>query len=332
MKAGAHVCCIVLILLVVAGSAEGQAVISAKSGLINYVEGEVTLDGQQVEVKLNSVTQLKPSQVLKTGAGRAEVLLSPGVFLRAGEDSSLKLLSDEIVNTRLEMLEGSIIVECVELPKDGSVTVLYKDATVVLGKKGLYRVDAEPAALRVYDGEATVRQGEQSQTIKKGWLLPLDGLLAAEKFDTKTGDALLRWARRRAEYIAMANPAAARMAWRDRQGFGSAVSSIWVYNPYLGMYTFVPRTGMYRSYWGYDYWSPGEVRVLYYPRVYRAPSSSAGWSRTGGAMSSRGYEGVPRTAAGTSGVAASSAPRASEPSAGSVSVPRGTGSAGARRR
>lgn len=330
MKAAAHVCCFILILLVVVGSAEGQTVISAKSGLINYVEGEVTLDGQEVEVKLNSSTQIKPSQVLKTGAGRAEVLLSPGVFLRAGEDSSLKLLSDEIVDTRLEMLDGSIIVECVELPKGSSVTVLFKDARVVLEKKGLYRVDSEPAVLRVYDGEATVRQGDRSETMKKGWLLPLNGLLVAEKFNAKTGDALFRWARRRAEYIAMANPAAARMALRGRYGFES-MTGIWAYNPYMGMYTFVPRSGLYRSFWGYDFWSPGEVHMVYYPRVYR-PSSSAGWSSSGGAVSSRGYEGVPRTAAGTSGVAASSAPPSAASSAGSVRVPRESGAAGTRRR
>lgn len=331
MKAAGRVCYLILILLVVAGSAEGQTVISAKSGLINYIEGEVTLDGQEVEVNLNSATQIKPSQVLKTGAGRAEVLLSPGVFLRAGEDSSLKLLSDEIVDTRLEILDGSIIVECVELPKDGSVTVLHKDATVVLEKKGLYRVDAEPAALRVYDGEATVRQGDQSETIKKGWLLPLSGLLAAEKFNAKTGDALFRWARRRAEYIAMANPVAARMALRDRHGFRSMAGGIWVYNPHVGMYTFVPRAGMYRSFWGYDFWSPSEVRMLYYPRVNRLPSRGR-WSGPGGAVSSRGYSGVPRTAAGASGAAAPSAPPSAAPSAGSVSVPRGSGTAGARRR
>ncbi len=330
MKAATYVVCFALILLGFTSSASGQAIISAKSGVINYTEGQVTLNDKDVVLKANSVPQMQPAQVLKTGDGRAEILLSPGVFLRAGENSSLKLLSDRIVDTRLELIGGSIIVECAELSKDDSVTVLYKDATVSLEKSGLYRIDSEPAVLRVYDGEAAVQQGGQSQTIRKGRLLPLNGVLVAEKFDAKAGDALFRWARRRAEYIAMANPLAARSVLRNQYGFGSLRGNSWVYNPYMGMFTYVPMSGMYRSFWGYNFWSPGEVYMVYNPPIYA--SSGGGRGGSGGAMSSRGYGGTPMTSAGTSGVAASSAPPSAASSSGSVSVPRESGSAGARPR
>jgi hypothetical protein len=330
MKTATYVVCFALILLGVAASASGQAIISAKSGAINYTEGQVTLDDKDVVLKATTVTQMQPAQVLKTGDGRAEILLSPGVFLRAGENSSLKLLSDQIVDTRLELIGGSIIIECAEFSKDASVTVLYKDATVSLEKSGLYRIDSEPAALRVYDGEATVQQSGQSQTVKKGRLLPLNGMLVAEKFDAKTGDALFRWARRRAEYVAMANPVAARLADKGRYSFGGLAGG-WIYNPYMGMFTFVPMGGIYRSFWGYSFWSPGQVYMVYSPRVY-TPSSGGLGSFGGGALSSRGYSGVSMTSSGTSGVAAVSAPPSAASSAGSVSVPRESGSAGSRNR
>jgi hypothetical protein len=329
MKAATYVVCFALVLLGFTGSASAQAVISAKAGVVNYTEGAVTLDGKDVVLKAGAITQMKPDQTLKTGDGRAEILLSPGVFLRQGESSSLKLLSDRIVDTRLELIDGSIVIECAELSKGDTVTVLYKDATVTLEKSGLYRIDSDPAVLRVYDGEATVQRNGQSETVKKARLLPLNGVLVAEKFDARSGDALFRWARRRAEYIALANPLAAQLVRQN--SFGRMMGSSWIYNPYLGLFTFVPMSGVYRGYWGYSYWSPAEVYVVYNPPVY-APSPSGGWGAMGGVRSSAGYSGAPMTSAGTSGVAASSAPPSAASSSGSVSVPRDSGSAGSSRR
>ncbi len=329
MKATAYVVCFALILLGLTGSASGQGVISAKSGLINYTEGNVTLDGEDVVLKAGAITRMRESQVLRMEDGRAELLLSPGVFLRAGENSSLKLLSDRLTDTRLELIGGSIIVECAELAKGDTVTIIHKDATISVEKAGVYRIDADPAVLRVYDGEATVEQRGETGTVKKGRLLPLNGLMAAEKFDPKTGDALYRWARRRAEYIAMANPLAARSIQQNR-GNGFTANS-WVYNPYLGLFTFVPMSGFYRSYWGCNFWSPRQVYMVYSPPVY-ASSGGGRWDGSAtGVMSSRGYSGMPATSAGNSGVAAVSAPPSAASSAGSVSVPRESGSGGSAR-
>ena len=61
--------------------------------------------------------------------------------------------------------------------------------------------------------------------------------MVSEKFDSRTGDALYRWAKRRSEYIAVANLSAAK---RMGSGYASNGSSSWYYNPYYGMYTFIP--------------------------------------------------------------------------------------------
>jgi hypothetical protein len=59
-----------------------QSVLSARAGLLHYVEGEVLLDGKPAEVDLASFPSMKTGSVLRTADGRAEVLLNPGVFLR----------------------------------------------------------------------------------------------------------------------------------------------------------------------------------------------------------------------------------------------------------
>ena len=49
--------------------------------------------------------------MLSTGQGRAEILLTPGVFLRVGENTSIKMLDNRLLSTRVEFLSGSAIVE-----------------------------------------------------------------------------------------------------------------------------------------------------------------------------------------------------------------------------
>src|SRR5580658_9872234 len=77
-------------------SAWGQSAISAHSGMIHYVEGKVLLDGQPVDPKFGEFPEMKNDQVLQTEEGRAEVLLTPGVFLRVSEDSSIRMLSNRL--------------------------------------------------------------------------------------------------------------------------------------------------------------------------------------------------------------------------------------------
>ncbi len=314
--------CAICLALVAAGALSAQSVISAKAGLVNYTEGKVLLDSKEVQIKTGSFPQMKENSELRTEDGRAEVLLAPGVYLRIGENSAVKLASDRLTDTRLELLSGTAIVECSELLKEDAITLTYKDAQISLVKNGLYRLDSEPAQLRVYDGEAHVQQSGQTQDVRRGKQLPLNGVSVAEKFDTKTGDALYRWARRRGEYLAMANPSASKYV-RDRGLFLNGSS--WIYNPYFGMYTFVPMNGICNSYWGYQFWSPGRVYLVYNPP---APATGGGIPN---AVHSGGYTTIPHTSAGTSGVVASAAPTAA-PSAASAPVARESGQAGSRGR
>src|ERR1700691_28951 len=53
-------------------------------GTVNYVEGQVNLDGQSIAEKAIGSTVVGPGHLLQTGSGKVEMLLTPGVFVRLG--------------------------------------------------------------------------------------------------------------------------------------------------------------------------------------------------------------------------------------------------------
>src|SRR5262249_8521231 len=119
-----------------AGSAWSQSVISAHSGVIHYVEGRVTADGSAVEPKVAEFPDVKPGQSLAAEDGRAEVLLTPGVFLRLAENSSFRMVANQLSDTRVEILTGSALVEVAELLAHNAITLEFRGNQIALLKKG----------------------------------------------------------------------------------------------------------------------------------------------------------------------------------------------------
>jgi len=260
-------------LALAAGSvaALAQSVISARSGLIHYVEGQVYLDRQPVDSKFGNFPEVKENSQLRTEEGRAEVLLTPGVFLRLGENTSFRMITNRLIDTRLEVLNGSAIVEAEDIHKDNSVTLVYKDATVHPFKKGLYRLDATSGALRVFAGVAEVAANDKTIEVKEGHSIDLD-TLAVARFDKDSTDALNRWSQRRDEYVSMANVSAAN-SLRSSMFGGGMLNSGWYWNPFFGMFTFVPGLdGDWMSPYGFRFWSPFDVYMAFMPGYYYWPS------------------------------------------------------------
>lgn len=288
----------VVIGFVCAAAAYGQNIISAKAGLVQHVEGRVLLEGQPVEVKYSQFPQVKNNQVLETEDGRAEVLLSHASFLRLGENSSFRMVSNSLTDTRFEVLRGTAMVEVAELPKDSQINATFGGRTFSFRKNGLYRFDSEPASFRVYEGEAVVGDGRQTTTVKKGHMVEFEsGSMVAQKFDPKAGDELYRWAAQRDSYVSMASIASARSI---RDNGMSWYSGGWYFNPWYGMYTYVPMSGALFSPFGFGFWSPGQVMYAVYPMYsYGGGGGNVGsrQSSTGAALytggkhygSSRGY-------------------------------------------
>src|ERR1035437_5606081 len=83
----------------------------ARPGAINYAEGQVSLNGQSIGRQQIGTAEAAPGQVLETGTGKAEMLLTPGVFLRLNDRSAVRMVSPSLTDTRVELLQGEAMVE-----------------------------------------------------------------------------------------------------------------------------------------------------------------------------------------------------------------------------
>lgn len=88
------------VLLFATGAVRAQHAVSARAGMINVAEGDVFLSDDRspaplpVDPRPSELISMKEGQTLRTGEGRAEILLTPGAFLRLGESSAVRLLSN----------------------------------------------------------------------------------------------------------------------------------------------------------------------------------------------------------------------------------------------
>ena len=166
-----------------AGSSYAQYVISAKSGLIHYTEGKVFLADNPVTQKVGEYPDIKAGQHLRTDEGRAEVLLTPGVFLRLSENSEIAMISNALTNTRLEVVKGGVVIEAGEVLKEHAIELLVGGSELELRKRGVFRIDAStPPRIRVYDGEISVVDKGKPLTVKEGRQVLLTSVPVPEKF------------------------------------------------------------------------------------------------------------------------------------------------------
>jgi hypothetical protein len=177
--------------------AGAQSVVSTHSGVIYFFEGAVYLGDQRLEPHLGKFQSVPQGADLRTADGRAEVLLTPGVFLRMGDRSTIRMVATQLADTQVELQSGSAIVDAGEPNANTSVTVIYKDWRVHFLQKGVYRIDSDPPRLSVRQGEAEVFVGDNggpSVSVDRGMNLPLASVLVPEKSGVQNNDALSDWA------------------------------------------------------------------------------------------------------------------------------------------
>ena len=233
---------------------------SAVPGTLNYVEGQVSVAGRAVTPHSVGSVQLEPGQVLQTVHGRAELLLTPGVFLRIGDNSSVRLVSPDLSNTRTELLTGRATVEVTEIFKDNNLWVMLNGSSVRLDKEGLYSFDADARQVRVFDGKATVQAADRQVKLKKDHELTLAGAMKATHFDAKAlaqQDPLYAWSNLRSEYEAEASMQSARNIFVGGGAYWDGPG--WYWNPYWASYGFIPGDGIWYSPFGWPFYSPWVV-------------------------------------------------------------------------
>jgi hypothetical protein len=233
-------------------------VISARAGTLNLAENgtEVRREEDSEWEYISARKRLHSGDSLRTtGYARAEMLLNPGSYLRLANDAEVELTDAALDRLHVTVRQGAVIFEVTGT--DGTdivIRVTTPDGAFYILKPGIYRVQVVPngpTEIRIRKGQIELgdSRGTRIKGRKRVYLdsgnEPGYGDLA--KNDTDEFD---NWSEARSERLADAN---ARLTDRDTRdlisgyrsnganGFGYAPNfGLWIYNGWLGSYTFYP--------------------------------------------------------------------------------------------
>jgi hypothetical protein len=215
--------------------ARAQYVLSARAGMVQFVDGNVSLDGQPVRLSATDFPVLKNGQVLRTDRGLAELSLAPGVFLRMGQQSAVRLINGRLQDTQVELEQGEALVEVVDITKGDRIQVQFGETRTEFKHVGLYRFELGPRELRVFGGDAEVQANDKRIGVGRGKVVRLERALSVASFDTKVMDALHRWAASRSFFLFVSSKEA-----RERRTHWEITVSGWSWNRDFGMRLFSP--------------------------------------------------------------------------------------------
>jgi hypothetical protein len=236
-------------------------------GTLNYVEGQVYINDQPVDHNSIGKTTVEVGQSLRTENGKAEILLTPGVFLREGDNTSVSLIAAGLADTEVKLTQGHAMVEVDQIYPENNLLVTEGNTTARIMKPGLYDFDLQQNQMRAFDGEASVKDGEKQIKLKSGHELHVaeNAPERSEKFDKKalSGDDLYRWSSLRSDYLAEANVDESRIMVADGWYGAGFWGPGWGWDPWFSAYTFIPLNGIFYSPFGWGFYSPAFV--------YRAP-------------------------------------------------------------
>jgi hypothetical protein len=229
-------------------------------GTVNYIEGQVAIGTHALNENSVGSAKLTAGQTLSTDNGRAEILLTPGIFLRIDNRSSLQMASPGLADTIMTLNQGRALVEVTEIRPENNVRISENGASTQVLKPGLYDFDANRGLVRVFDGKAVVQITGRQIELNGGHQLNLTagGKLKSQKFDKASStDDFYRWASLRSSYLAEANVDAARR-YAGSSGFAPSVwyGDGWYWDPWFSAYTFIPGDGIFYDPFGWGFYSP----------------------------------------------------------------------------
>jgi hypothetical protein len=273
----------------------------AVPGTVNYVEGSASINGRALNQQSVGYAQLQPGQVLQTANGRAELLLTPGVFLRVGENSAVRMISPNLLNTQIALDRGRADIEVDEIHPRNDIQVSEGSANTRLLKDGLYAFDADKGTVRVFKGEAALLEqtgsGQKLVKVKGDHQVGLAGneVVQAVSFDrNQAEDPLYNWSSLRSQYLAEANLTLAS----QYAGYGVMAPS-WYWDAGFWGYTWLPGDGLLWSPFGWGFYSPRYIfyggPIFYGGRAYAGRSyaqfSGGGFSGEGAHAMGGGFHG-----------------------------------------
>ena len=243
-------------------------------GTINYIEGQSAIGGQALGEKSVGSAELAAGQSLSTQDGRVEILLTPGIFFRVDNHSSVRMISPGLADTVLALEKGRAMVEVADIRPENNVRVSEGAASTQLLKAGLYDFDADRGEVRIFIGKSETYANDQQIKLTRERLLKLNavGKLKSAGFDTRPyEDDFFRWSALRSGYLAEGSGDEARVyigAGRGWYGLGWQGPG-WYWNPGFEVWTFLPAKGIFYSPFGWGFYSPTVV--------YRSPAFDRGY-------------------------------------------------------
>ena len=215
---------------------QAQSVISTHSGIVYFFEGSVYLGDQVLQPHPGKFSSVPPGAELRTAEGRAEVLLTPGVFVRIGARSAIRMVANELSDTRVELLAGSALVDSAEPNSGTSVTLIYKNWSVRFLERGVYRIDTDPPRLSILQGKAEVSAGtDKDVTVGRGMNLPFSSVLVPQPSTDWRRDALSAWAEGRQQSISADDAIAANIQDPASLNASDSGPDSFTYFPMLGV-------------------------------------------------------------------------------------------------
>jgi hypothetical protein len=232
----------------------------ARPGTLNYVQGMADLNGNVVNQQRVGSTTMNPGDELTTGAGKVEILLTPGIFLRVDSNSAVKMISPDLESTRLELDRGRAAVEVDQIFPENMVQIIDNGMTSQLMKVGYYEFDVDSPEVMVFKGEARIQAGVGKHFGQGKWIkltqyheMALDPGVRekAVGFDTHpTDDDLYNWSSMRSHYLAEASSQVSD-EYADSPGFSPG----WYWDPGMLNYTYLGYDPFFSPFgWGFYPW------------------------------------------------------------------------------
>jgi hypothetical protein len=230
---------------------QSQYVVSAKAGVVNIVEGDVSFLRDGKSDMLIAGDTLRAGDSVKTGRdGRAEILLNPGSYLRLSSNTEFVFSDTRIHMLGMKLMKGSAIIEASVIIE--AITVVTPQGEFPLNNGGLYRFnigESESSEIiarngKLLAGGVLVKEGKKAIITK--------GAPTITPFNKKIEDDFDLWSKERARVIVAANKKLSNRALRRNSSL-SMSGNAWVFNPFTGSYTFLPGFWGVSSPYGFGY-------------------------------------------------------------------------------
>jgi hypothetical protein len=195
-------------------------------GLVNVVDGEAgCMCGNGSASALRAKQEVRSGDTIKVGAGRVEILLNPGYYLRLGPHTEARLVDLTPGNLKIKLSSGAAIIEIAVDANGGTwlremanrvfdiVMLSTPRDEYAICRAGAYRLDivsAEESRIGVLKGRVVVAgtmldDGRTASVVS--------GRVNVAAHEDATADSFDTWSRERAAGLVQSNKSLKRLEW-----------------------------------------------------------------------------------------------------------------------